>query len=184
LLSRLGKNPEAIAEIDRALEIEPMNLVYRSNHGGLLAWAGNYDEAIADLEKTLELDENFASTLGNLGNAYQFKGDHAKSIEIRSRELEVSGNQIEAARVRDVFAKSGWNGYLRYMVQSRPAYASFYGLAICYAELGEKDKAFQALNRSYEIRESLIQRIKVDPRLSSLRGDPRFDELVRRIGLP
>jgi TolB-like protein/Tfp pilus assembly protein PilF len=185
ILSRIGKHTEAFAQMDRALELDPMNLVYRANHGGMLAWAGRYDESIAELEKLRELDENFAPVLGNLFNAYQRKGDYAKAIEVRCRELELNGDKEEALRHRDAFARGGWKGFLRYLTsENHPSYLSNYTLAWCYAGLGEKDKSLEALNRSYENRESQLQRLKVDPVFDLLRDDPRFNELIQRIGFP
>jgi hypothetical protein len=66
----------------------------------------------------------------------------------------------------------------------RPTTVPFYGLAVGHTTLGEKDKAFEALNKSYENREALLQRLKTDPRLDPLRDDPRFRELLKKIGFP
>ena len=160
-LNRLGRWEESSAEYRRALELEPLNLVYQANYGGSLAWARQYDEAIAYLEKTRELDEKFGPTLGNLTNAYQLKGDYAKAVETRAREYDLSGHGNNAAMVRDAFAKGGWEGYLRYMTgDKRPATVPFYGLAVGHTALGERDKAFEALKRSYENREALLLRLK------------------------
>lgn len=185
LLSRLGRFDEAFSEFKRTLELEPLNLTYQANYGGHLAWAGRREEAITYLQKTLQLDENFAPTLGNLTNTYELKGDYANVVQTRARIFELSGDSESAALGRAAFAKGGWNGYLRYLTSDRrPKYQSLYALAIGHAGLGEKDKAFEALNRSYENRESLLQRLKVDPRLDPLRDDPRFDELLKRMGFP
>jgi hypothetical protein len=68
--------------------------------------------------------------------------------------------------------------------EAKPSFLSFFLLAAYHAELGEKDKAFAALNKSYENREVLIAGLKVDPRLDPLRSDPRFAELMRKVGIP
>lgn len=116
-------------------------------------------------------------------NAYELKGDYANVVQTRARIFEVNGDSESAALCRAAFAKGGWNGYLRYLTSDRrPKYQSVYALALAHARLGEKDKALEALNRSYENREPFLQRLKVDPRLDPMRSDPRFDELSKRMG--
>lgn len=175
---------EAFAEYRRALELEPLSLIINTNYASLLSNARRYDEAIAHLKKTLELDDNFIATHGNLANAYWLKGDYAKSVESRTREREVNGEHEVAGLMRNSFAKGGWEGYLRYMAEDRRAARSFYFVALLYAALGEKDKAFIALNKSYENREAALQLLKVDPRVDPLRSDPRYADLIRKVGLP
>jgi len=79
--------------------------------------------------------------------------------------------------------RDGWQGYLRAMTERQPDLRA-YTMATHYAALGEKDMAFTELNRAYENRESNISRLKVDPRLDPLRGDLRFQELMRKVGFP
>ena len=87
--------------------------------------------------------------------------------------------------MRESFAKGGWPAYVRYMTgPDRPEFFTYATVAGYYASVGEKDKAFAALEKSYELRESNLIRLKVDPRLSSLRDDPRFADLARRVGIP
>ncbi len=85
--------------------------------------------------------------------------------------------------MRESFAKSGWEGFLRMrMGEFRTSNTSSYGVAIYAAALGEKDEAFAELNKAFENREFGIVLLKVDPRLDPLRDDPRFQDLMRRIG--
>ena len=183
LLYRLGRWEEASVEFRRALELEPLSLIYNANYGGFLFFSRRYDEAIAHLKKTLELDENFIATHGQLMQAYQLKGDYAEAVKERAREREINGDYETATKMRESFAKGGWEGFLRYMTEEQPA-PNIYLVATCHAALGEKDKAFAALNESYEKRELQMTLLKVDPRLDPLRSDPRFSELLRKVGLP
>lgn len=184
LLSRLGRHEEAFAKYRRALEIEPLSLRNNRNYGEGLIHARRYDEAIAQLKKTLELDANFLAAHVSLGFVYQLKGNYAESVEERAKVSELQGNPQRAGKLRESFAKGGWEGFLRYATGDRgPANAS-YPLATFHAAFGEKDKAFAELNRSYENREYFMTLLKVDPRLDPLRDDPRFAELMRRVGLP
>jgi tetratricopeptide (TPR) repeat protein len=149
----------------------------------MFIFARRYDEAMAQLKKTLELDANFQTSHLFLSFAYWLKGNYAQSVEERAKALEVTGEAQKAALVRESFAKGGWRGFLRLATrESIVPSARFYGLAGYYAALGEKDEAFAALNQAYENRETLIASLKVDPRLDPLRSDPRFQQLVQRVG--
>ena len=85
-----------------------------------------------------------------------------------------------AGQLRESFAHQGWEGFLRAIVTGHPNIV----LAPYYAELGDKDRAFEELNKAYERRDYYVVLVREDPRLNPLHEDPRFAELVRRIGLP
>jgi serine/threonine-protein kinase len=183
-LSALGRHEEAIAEMRWALEIDPVSLSSNRMYGLILIFARKYDEAIAQLEKTLELDANDPVTRLYISLAYRLKGDYAASIEERVKYEELMGDHQSAVLVRKSFAKAGWRGFLQAMTgESRPSKLSLYNVASFHVELGEKDQAFDELNKSYENRESLIAALNVDPRFDPLRADPRFTVLVRRLSL-
>jgi len=185
LLSFLGRHEEAFAEYRRALELDPLSLIINGAYGNRLIFARRYDEAIAQLKKTLELDANFLAAHLSLDLVYQLKGNYAESIEERAKVSELLGNPQEAGQIRESFAKGGWEGFLRYSTgDRRPAKQPAYATATFHAALGEKDKAFAELNKSYENREPLMIVLKVDPRLDPLRSDPRFQELLRKVGFP
>jgi len=183
LLSAQGRHEEAFAEIRRALEIDPLALPINWFYGHALFHARKYDESIAQLKKTLELDANFPGTHNHLARVYQAKGNYTESVEEYAKYQELVGEQRNAALVRESFAKGGWQGFVRAMVE-RPD-LSPYLRAHFYAALGEKDKAFAELNKAYENRDGfVVMYLKVDPRLDPLRSDPRFQDLLRRVGFP
>jgi len=183
LLSAQGRHEEAFAEIRRALEIDPLALPINWFYGHALFHARKYDESIAQLKKTLELDANFPGTHNHLARVYQAKGNYTESVEEYAKYQELIGEQRNAALVRESFAKGGWQGFVRAMVE-RPD-LSPYLRAHFYAALGEKDKAFAELNKAYENRDGfVVMYLKVDPRLDPLRSDPRFQDLLRRVGFP
>ncbi|MDQ3753402.1 MAG: winged helix-turn-helix domain-containing protein, partial [Acidobacteriota bacterium] len=185
LLTGFGRHEEALAEMRRALEIDPLSLIINRQYGVSLLFARQYDAALAQLHKTLELDANFALAHSTLSLAYRLKGDYAASVEELAKYEELIGEQQNAAMLRESFARSGWQGFLRTMSgERRPANSTPYIVATFHAALGEKDKAFAELNKSYENREAFLALLKVDPRFDSLRADPRFQELLRRVGLP
>src|SRR5215207_2061991 len=181
LLMGLGRHEEALAEIRRALEIDPLSLLLNRQYGASLLFARRYDAAVAQMKKTVELDPNFAVGHSTLSVAYRMKGDYAESVEELARFQELVGGEQTAALMRESFARGGWRGFLRAMTgEPRPANLTPYNLATFHAELGEKDKAFVELNKSYQNREAILGLLNVDPRFDSLRDDPRFQDLLRR----
>jgi serine/threonine-protein kinase len=185
LLSHFARHEEGLAKARRALEMEPLSLIINRSYGDLLFYARKYDESIAQLKKTLDLDFNFESTHNSLGYAYWMKGEYAESVEEFAKRREAGGSQQLAALVRESFVKGGWEGFLRMRIgEFRTSNPSSYAVAIYHAALGEKDEAFAELNKAYENREFGLVLLKVDPRLDPLRSDPRFADLVRKVGLP
>ncbi len=184
LLSNLGRHEESLNEMRRALEIEPLSLITNRFYGIALLWARRYDESAEQLKKTLELDANFIPAYDTLGHAYRMQGRYADSVEAYASSQEALNNLEAAALMRDSFAKGGWQGFLRDMT-NKPQLnylKSRYIVATYYTELGEKDEAIALLNKAYEEREFFITLLKVDPRLDPLREDPRFQELLKRVG--
>ncbi|MDQ3175910.1 MAG: protein kinase, partial [Acidobacteriota bacterium] len=117
LLSAQGRHEEAFAEIRRALEIDPLALPINWFYGHALFHARKYDESIAQLKKTLELDANFPGTHNHLARVYQAKGNYTESVEEYAKYQELIGEQRNAALVRESFAKGGWQGFVRAMVE-------------------------------------------------------------------
>ncbi|HEX7334053.1 MAG TPA: protein kinase [Pyrinomonadaceae bacterium] len=188
LLINQGRFDEGLAEVRRALELDPLSLITNLVLGMGLNLARRYDEAIPQLQKTLELDPNFTDANGFLAQAFAHKGMYEEAVAVNSRQMAVEGVPpavIEAAK--DTFAKSGWQGYLRFILKTREGRenpARLEAIAILYAQLGEKDKAFEWLEKAYNERADGLALIKVDPWYDPLRSDPRFTDLMRRVGLP
>jgi serine/threonine protein kinase/Flp pilus assembly protein TadD len=185
LLTHQGRHEEALAELRRALEIDPLSLIINSVYGESMVFARRYDEAITQLKKTVELDANFATAHINLSTVYQLKDNYAESIAELAKFQELIGEQRDSASTRESFAQGGWEGFLRAITGTRrPVNIPSYIVATFHAELGEKDKTFAELNKSYENREFFMVLLKVDPRFDDLRSDPRFQDLLRRVGFP
>jgi hypothetical protein len=106
------------------------------------------------------------------------KGNHAEAVEEFAKAQSFNFPE-RGARMREIFAKNGWEGFCEKVRFDHYSNATF------FVELGEKDKAFEALNKAYENRIYTFHmvRLKVDPLLDPLRDDPRFQELLRRVGL-
>ena len=184
-LTHRGRHEEAFAEFRRALEIDPLSLTINRLYGESMTFARRYDEAVTQLKKTIELDTNFATAHVSLSTVYQLKDNYAESVEELVKFQELIGEQENAALIRESFAQGDWEGFLRAMTGTRrPVNFPSYIVATFHAERGEKNKAFAELNKSYENREYFMVLLKVDPRLDPLRSDPRFADLMRKVGLP
>ena len=192
-LVEFGKFEDGLAEVQRALEIEPFSLPINRSKGDALFYARRYDESIAQLEKTVALDANWATAYRVLSFVYWAKGDHAKSVELFAKYHEVQGRQSDAALERESFSRGGWTGFLRRRIEENRdpsgsvftiANGSGFIVATCYAALGNKDDAFAALNKAYEDHENPVLLLKVYPLFDPLRDDPRFQELLKKVGFP
>ncbi|MGI8640801.1 MAG: protein kinase domain-containing protein [Pyrinomonadaceae bacterium] len=180
-----GRSEEGFAEYRRALEIEPFSLPVNWSYGINLYNARRYTDAIAQMKKTLELDNSFQRGRFGLAVAYEASGNYTEAAEAFAKSQELLGNNQNAAAIREQFARNGWQGVLRARIEGREVNnLPPYQLAGVYAQMGEKDKAFAELNKAYENRVFQMILLKVDWRFDSLRDDPRFQELLRKVGFP
>jgi TolB-like protein/Tfp pilus assembly protein PilF len=187
-LAALGRVDEAIAEMKRAQELDPLSLIINADLGEAYFEARQYDRSIEQLRKTVEMDQSFYYAHYHLGMAYEMKGSLSDAITEYYKARQLDDDPRVLAFLGHAFAASGKrDDALKTLEQlkeiSRQRYVQAYSFAIIYAGLGEKDKAFQWLERSYQEHAPRMIRLKVDPFLDNLRSDPRFDDLLRRIGL-
>jgi len=184
-LTFLGRFGEAEAAIKRALEIEPLSAVGNINYAWILFYSGRIDEAETEAKRSVEMSPDFWLSHFFLFNVYRFKGKHALAVEEFAKNNEVR-DEAEAARLaRESFAKGGWPAFLATATKEHARVKSSpYTLATFYAELGDKDQAFAALNEAIAKCDQFIGFIKVDPAMKPLQTDPRFQPLLRRVGLP
>ena len=191
VLTRQGRFEEAIAEMNRALELDPFSLIINTNLGWIFYYAHRYDDALEQCRKVLDLDSTFASAHVRMVQAYEQKGmfddaiaETEKLIPLRREERP---EDIDA--LRRAYRMSGAKGYWRLRLgsvqeQSKHHYVSPSFVASIYASMGEKEQAFSWLEHAYAERDNWLTFLKVDPRFDTLRLDPRFRDLLRRIGLP
>jgi tetratricopeptide (TPR) repeat protein len=149
---------------------------------------GNCDKAIAQAQKTLEIDPDYGLAYGLLADCYQTKGMYDKFMEAEERFLALFGRSDAAAELKRVYATSGIKGVRQWFIKqdSDPAKPAYSPIAVAenYALLGDKDNAFLWLEKAYEQRASELIFLKVGPESDSLRSDPRYADLLRRIGFP
>ncbi|MDA2914099.1 tetratricopeptide repeat protein, partial [Acidobacteriia bacterium AH_259_A11_L15] len=187
-LSDLGRHEEAIAEIKRAQELDPLSVIISRNVAAILWHARRYDEAIEKAEKALQLDPDFAATHAILGSAYLEKEMYEQAIAELEKGKALGGNRPSAS-LAYAYARAGkrtealreLEGLLEL---AKREYTYSAGIAFVYGALGEKDRAFEWLERAYRERGYFMVALKVEPRFDSLRDDPRFQDLLRRVGLP
>jgi DNA-binding winged helix-turn-helix (wHTH) protein/TolB-like protein/Tfp pilus assembly protein PilF len=185
-LSEMGRFDESLAEIKRAQELEPSSLFIHSNRGAILYRARRYDEAINQLQSVLEMNPDFDYAHSVLGLAYLQKGMVEQAIaEFQKRKMPGTGG---AGDLGQAYASSGRrNEALKEIDKlqelSKQRYVAPYNLALIYTSLGDKNNALEWLEKAYEDRSTLLIWIRVDPRLDSLRSEPRFKGVLRRMGL-
>ena len=189
ILSSEGRHDEAIAEIRRALELDPLSLIINRVYGDLLLNARRYDEAISQCGKTLEMDPNFPTTHGCLGRAYGEKRMYDQAFAEFMEYSHVSLSPEELASIKEAYDRSGWNAFLQARLtfllgRSKKRYVTAFAVAALYARLNQKDEAFAWLENAYQERDYQMTGLKVMFEFDSLRADPRFADLLRRVGLP
>jgi len=188
LLYDEGRYEEAIAQIKRALELDPLSLIINTIFGRALMFSGSTDLAIAQLHKALEMDSNFSLAHGDLGKAYLLKGMFSEAILEIKKSIDLEPIPERNALLAYAYARAGNRIQARAVLQqlteqSRRKYVSWYGIAIVYAGLEENDQAIACLEKAYQLDDSRLADVKVEPVLRSLHPDPRFAALVRKIGL-
>jgi eukaryotic-like serine/threonine-protein kinase len=181
----LGRFGEALAEVQRALEIEPLSTAGNINYSYALFYSGRIDESEAQTKKAIELAPDFWLSHYYLYNVYRFKGNYALAIEELAKSKDLRDETEAAKLIRESFAKGGWQGFL-HAVTAQPASMKMtaYNMAGFYAEAGDKDQAFASLNDAVDKADQFIGFVKIDPFMKPLHGDPRFQELLKRVGFP
>ncbi len=189
-LNTMGRFDEALAEIKRAQELDPLSLVISSNVAFSFYLARQYDRAIEQFRKTLEMDPNFAYAHYRLGRTYMQKAMFGEAIvELQKAVALAGGSPFRVASLGQAYALSGKRGEalkildeLKELSKQRQVYPAV--IAEIYVGLGEKDQAFAWLEKAYAERSGQLRHLKVEPAYDRLRSDPRFQDLLRRVGLP
>jgi tetratricopeptide (TPR) repeat protein len=189
-LAEMGRLDEARTAIRKAQELDPLSLMINNSVGSVFLWTRQYDQAIDQLRKTLEIDPNFAFAHRNLGHAYMKKGMFKEAIAEMQKALALfKGSTEYLGWLGNTYAVSGRRGEALKILDelkqlSQRKYVSPADFARVYIGLGDKDQAFTWLERAYEERSSFLTDLKVAPMFDSLRSDPRFQDLLRRMNFP
>ena len=185
----IGRGDEAIAEAKRGLQIDPLSTSLNGNLGSVFVFTHQWDKAIEQLRSSIDLDPNYWFDHYFLGRAYEQKGRFPEAIAALKQAITLEGTTEVWSSLGHAYAVSGKKEKAQKVIEhlrelSVHEYVPPYNIAVIYAGLGEKDEAFVWLNRAYQERSYLLTYLTVDERLDKLHSDPRFDELVRRVGLP
>jgi TolB-like protein/Flp pilus assembly protein TadD len=189
-LQNEGQFDEAVAELRRAQELDPLSLVINCVLGSTLAVAGRNDEAMEQLRKTMEMDSTFDLTPWFLGQVYEDKGQLVEAITQYEKATQLNPDPAVQASLARAYALAGRKQEARKILESlttasRQRYIPAYSLAVIYLSLGDKEETLRLLEKSYEDRApfdtGVFGSVKVDRRLDPLRGEPRFEALVRKM---
>jgi serine/threonine-protein kinase len=184
-LSAMGRHEEALAQAERARELDPLSLIINTWIGLRHYFARRYEVAIEEYEKALELGPDFAPGHWHYGWALEQVGRYEEAISEAQRAIEISGgNPLYIASLGHAHAIAGDEEEARRTLdrldqEATTRHVSSYHVAVIYGALGERDTAFEWLDRAYEERSPWIGYMNVDPRLDPLRSDPRFAALLR-----
>jgi len=181
----LGRNQESIAEARRALEINPLSAGSYLMLGMAYYSDRRYDEALPQFQKVQEITPQM-SPHGELGSVYREKGMYKEAL---GQLLQLPAGPLKLGELGDTYARMGNKAAAQAAIQklvdsSAKNPVGTFEVAVVYAGLGEKDRAFEWLQRAYKVHDSEMCYLKSDPRLDPLRSDPRFQALLRRMNFP
>jgi TolB-like protein/Tfp pilus assembly protein PilF len=186
-LSDMGRFEEAIAEEKRGLELDPLSLIANFDMGEALYYGRQYDKAIEQLQKTLDLDPNYVPAHYFIGDAYLQKSMYKEGIASFGKALAISPDNTQALSMLGYgYAVAGKKAEAQKVLDeleeiSKRRYVPAARLARIFVGLGEKDKAFESLEKAYQERTNFS--VKANPVYDPLHSDPRFADLVRRMNL-
>jgi len=187
-LTIMGRSTEGLAENKRAQELDPLNIHAKLGEGLALLNARRFDEAIRQLQHVIELQPDFSLAYYVLGVCYAMKEMYPEAIAEYQKFTSIEGEKTEnQIYLGYAYAMSGQREKalaILNKLKTTKEYVSPAELAILYTGLGDKDGAFHELERAYAAHDLQMQYLKVEPHYDSLRSDPRFSDLMRRVGLP
>jgi len=179
-LTLLGRHEEAIAEHQRALELDPLSAIINANLARAPYRARRYDDAIAQARKALELDSGFALALFWLEGSLRHKGLFDEAVALR----QSLATPEQAQLIARTFQREGFAAILRESGKTFEKSGALVTAARCYAQSGDKSQAMALLESCAQRRCSDFVSLNVEPDFDELRTDPRFQKLIRQIGLP
>ena len=186
-LANIGQNERELSEMKRAVELDPLSLVINSNLGWAYIHLGRLDEAIAQLRKTVEMDGAFYYARYSLGLALELKGAIPEAIAEYQKAIAISEDPVPLGMLGRLYAAQGRKDDAQKILQQlrqrrEQHYTAAYSLALVYLGMGDRNEALNWLEKGYQERDGFnIGPIRVDPLLTPLRGDPRFEALAEKI---
>jgi TolB-like protein/DNA-binding winged helix-turn-helix (wHTH) protein len=188
-LDSAGRFEEAFREFQIARELDPVSLGLIRTTAEHFRYLRKYDKAIAENRKVLEMDPGFENALESLSFAYADNGMYEECIKVIEQLAITEGEDNLAKTMKTAYARGGYKDALKSRLQfykdrrRAGSFVAFWDEALLQAQLGNKDLALEGLEKAYAEREDLTD-LNVDPSWDNIRSDPRFQDLVRRIGIP
>jgi tetratricopeptide (TPR) repeat protein len=189
-----GRAQEAIEDANRAHELDPLSPIIGVAQAEAYYYNRQFDKAIEICNKVIADNPNFGVPHWWLGNALKAQHKYPEAIQEWKTNAQMNGDKQDAevsAALEEGFRSGGWPGAVRKGIEARLAqrraktgYVSTFEIAQYYADLGDKDRAFEWLNTAYQERDIRLVTLPADPWIDPLRSDPRYAELVRKIGFP
>ncbi len=186
----MGRTEESVKALRRAKELDPLSPIINTQVGYPYYCARQYDEAIVEFKKALELEPTFAPALNYLARSYQAKGMDDEAMATFYKAVEHSGGSpVMRARLGWAYAKIGKTAEARRILreleeEAKTRYVAPCLIAALYVGLGENEQAFVWLEKAFQERDVLLMTLNIESHLDPLRSDRRFQDLVRRVGLP
>lgn len=182
-LVTVGRTQDAVSQGQRAVELEPMSQLANVSLQESYYYARDYDRAVEQAAKTLKIDQNYYEGLGSLGATYEAMGNYRQAVEQWVKIARLGGDEAYGREIMQTFEKGGYRAYLRLHIRRNKTIGNYNSVAEDYALLGEKDAAFAALEKAFARRTDLAY-VKPNPEYDNIRSDPRFTDILRRMGLP
>jgi eukaryotic-like serine/threonine-protein kinase len=186
----VGRTAEAITEIKRAAELEPLNVDISANLAAAYMYDRQFERALEQAQKNYDFEPNFVGGRIWLATMYNINGKHSEAIALCEKSLSNDPTNPPFLTLAGyAYAKNGQRQEAEQIIKrwqevAKTQYVSHYWIAVVYAALDKRDEAFTELEKAYQERDYFMPRLKVDPFMDSLRDDPRFKDLLRRLNLP
>ena len=184
-----GRSKEALAEVKKAHDLDPLSLIINTVYGSILNGAGRPDEAVQQLRRTLDMDPSFSIATFMLGQVWESQGDFKQAEAAYESAWAANHHPIRDAVLACLSVRMGKEAVARKILEeltnrAQHQYVQSYALALVDLALGDKEKAMTLLEKAYEERGIQIGgdtcSLKIDKRLDALRGEPRFERLLAK----
>jgi TolB-like protein/DNA-binding winged helix-turn-helix (wHTH) protein/Tfp pilus assembly protein PilF len=186
----MGRNQESLLESEHYLRLDPLSVAANNHLGYYYLATGQYDLAIEQEHKALRIEPNYYDAILFLGEAYRHRGMPQEALAQYEKQMTLEGaSPYWIKSLRTAYQTNGWKGYFQKILDrdletSTREYVSPYGIAVDYALVGDQTEAFRYLDKACEERDIWLTWIKVEHDFDALRSDPRYADLLRRMGLP
>jgi adenylate cyclase len=183
----MKRTEEAMTQIQRALELDPLSEFFRANYAQTLYFAGRYDEAIVEFRRALATSPGLPFALWILASTLHMKGQHEEAVEVIKTHYAGDRELVEA--LTQGYAQWGYRGAMKAAAdlqaeRGRKTHIPIVDVANLYVWAGEKARALDWLEKGLEARDPNVLFINADPAMAVLRSEPRFQAIVRQLNLP